>query len=339
MLTLILVLTVLTSGACLWFVLSQRAILRTFGNALLELEHQGYDLTAGLERARAATTELARAQETATSSQLAAQGEQVTGRLEALATELKGPLDSGQILVSQGVDRLTHRLGRLADGVVELEYRLQQSQDALHTNLTEQIMGLRSWLETERDRLTTEAHEQVEAVRGLVGAAPEPVLADGVGDLEAKLQAVGASQYEALLSQSTAQHAEVLARLERESTQRTEQWVWDAGRVEYLSNLIHENTAPLVADQRAMAETLNRLVAGVDEVQRMVVESAASHQDAITGLRGMVEAQPTPVPATPAPVKFTLPQGLIEAAARRGVEAGEFQRMAEQAFRELVTPG
>ena len=131
----------------------------------------------------------------------------------------------------------------------------------------------------------------------------------------------------------------MLARLERESTQRTEQWVWDAGRVEYLSNLIHENTAPLVADQRAMAETLNRLVAGVDEVQRMVVESAASHQDAITGLRGMVEAQPTPVPATPAPVKFTLPQGLIEAAARRGVEAGEFQRMAEQAFRELVTPG
>ena len=276
MLTLILVLTVLTSGACLWFVLSQRAILRTFGNALLELEHQGYDLTAGLERARAATTELARAQETATSSQLAAQGEQVTGRLEALATELKGPLDSGQQLVSQGVDRVAYGLGRLADGVV---------------------------------------------------------------DLEAKLQAVGASQQEAILSQSAAQHAEVLARLERESTQRTEQWVWDAGRVEYLSNLIHENTAPLVADQRAMAETLNRLVAGVDEVQRMVVESAASHQDAITGLRGMVEAQPTPVPATPAPVKFTLPQGLIEAAARRGVEAGEFQRMAEQAFRELVTPG
>ena len=276
MLTLILVLTVLTSGACLWFVLSQRAILRTFGNALLELEHQGYDLTAGLERARAATTELARAQETATSSQLAAQGEQVTGRLEALATELKGPLDSGQQLVSQGVDRVAYGLGRLADGVV---------------------------------------------------------------DLEAKLQAVGASQQEAILSQSAAQHAEVLARLERESTQRTEQWVWDAGRVEYLSNLIHENTAPLVADQRAMAETLNRLVAGVDEVQRMVVESAASHQDAITGLRGMVEAQPTPVPATPAPVKFTLPQGLIEAAARRGVEAGEFQRMAEQAFRELVSPG
>ena len=276
MLTLILVLTVLTSGACLWFVLSQRAILRTFGNALLELEHQGYDLTAGLERARAATTELARAQETATSSQLAAQGEQVTGRLEALATELKGPLDSGQQLVSQGVDRVAYGLGRLADGVV---------------------------------------------------------------DLEAKLQAVGASQQEAILSQSAAQHAEVLARLERESTQRTEQWVWDAGRVEYLSNLIHENTAPLVADQRAMAETLNRLVAGVDEVQRMVVESAASHQDAITGLRGMVEARPTPVPATPAPVKFTLPQGLIEAAARRGVEAGEFQRMAEQAFRELVTPG
>ena len=275
MLTLILVLTVLTSGACLWFVLSQRAILRTFGNALLELEHQGYDLTAGLERARAATTELARAQETATSSQLAAQGEQVTGRLEALATELKGPLDSGQQLVSQGVDRVAYGLGRLADGVV---------------------------------------------------------------DLEAKLQAVGASQQEAILSQSAAQHAEVLARLERESTQRTEQWVWDAGRVEYLSNLIHENTAPLVADQRAMAETLNRLVAGVDEVQRMVVESAASHQDAITGLRGMVEAQPTPVPATPAPVKFTLPQGLIDAAARRGVEAGEFQRMAEQAFRELVAP-
>ena len=149
-------------------------------------------------------------------------------------------------------------------------------------------------------------------------------LADGVVSLKEQVEAQR-TQLEARMVTQTAAFQGWL------DSERDRNEVRDKRQAEVVERLVE----PVVTEQRAVVVGVDRLVAGVAELETKIRAVAEAHGLALADVKAAVDARPSPPP--PQSLKLTLPQGLIEAAAKRGVNEIQLREMAGRAFKEMVT--